>query len=113
MKFNLTKGIVTLTSETQEEALALFSIATKTEEKKAPKKVTEEKPRKRHVHTKICDLCGANCKGAQGLGVHKRFAHQIKSAGAEANSAYYAKIKSAKNEGGLLNAERQFTGIWK
>lgn len=109
MKFNLTKGIVTLTSETQEEALALFSIATKSEKKV----VTEEKPRKRHVHTKICDLCGATCKGAQGLGVHKRFAHQIKSAGAEANSAYYAKIKSAKNEGGLLNAERQFTGIWK
>lgn len=109
MKFNLTKGIVTLTSETQEEALALFSIATKSEKKV----VAEVKHRKRHVHTKICDICGMECKGAQGLGVHKRFTHKIKSPGAEANAAYYAKIKNANNEGGLLNAERQFTGIWK
>lgn len=109
MKFNLTKGIVTLTSETQEEALALFSIATKSEKKE----VVERKRRKRPVHTKICDICGAECKGLQGLGVHKRFQHQIKSPGAEANSAYYAKIKKAKEQESTLNAERSFTGIWK
>lgn len=109
MKFNLTKGIVTLTSETQEEALALFSIATKSEKKV----VAEVTHRKRHVHTKTCDICGVTCKGAQGLGVHKRFAHQIKSTGAEANSAYYAKIKKAKGEDVELNTERSFTGIWK
>lgn len=102
MKFNLTKGIVTLTSETQEEALALFSIATKSEKKE----VVERKRRKRPVHTKICDICGAECKGLQGLGVHKRFQHQIKSPGAEANAKWQEKQKA-------LNAERSFTGIWK
>lgn len=103
MKFNLTKGIVTLTSETPEEAIELFVIATKPE-----KKVPEPKTRKkRHLHSKVCDICGVQFRGAQGLGVHKRFTHKIKSPSAEVNAKWYETHKEKEN------AERSFTGIWK
>lgn len=115
MKFNLTKGIVTLTSETPEEAVVLFTLATQTE-----KKVVEEKSRKRPVHTKQCDICGKGFKGLKGLGVHKRFIHGVKGDNAEANAEYYKKYKEAKTkektnhlETVNPNPERSFTGIWK
>jgi hypothetical protein len=66
MKFNLTKGNVTLTSETQEEALQLFSLVTKTVE---PRKYVRK--HKKHNFIKQCEFCGKGFKGKLGLGIHK------------------------------------------
>jgi hypothetical protein len=75
MKFNLNKGNVTLTSETEKEALQLFGIAVKTTDAFGEvERVQIHKPHKKHKkhnHVKTCEFCGKGFKGLIGVGIHK------------------------------------------
>jgi hypothetical protein len=74
MKINTTGGVVTLTSETKEEAITLFSYGL--EQGNAPEKRVHKK-HKRHVFKKECDVCGFMAKAGPGLASHKRSAHPL------------------------------------
>ena len=117
MKFNLTKGNVTLTSETQAEALQLFGIAVKTTDAFGEvERVQIHKPHKKHDFLKKCDICGKGFKGNRSFGLHKAKAHGIKGPNYEQNRRYYLKHREKKTVEPQLSAKQvvnDFNSIWK
>lgn len=101
------KGVVTLVSENNAEALKLFSFAL--DEKKVPeivKESTTEKKRKKYQVKKVCDRCGKVYKGAMGLGVHMSSAHGVKAKKYEPKTKKdesYRPISIANKTGGYLS----------
>lgn len=110
MKFNLNKGVVTLASETEAEALELFRIAVKTTDVFAPQ-IKKHKPHKKHEFLKRCEICGKGWKGIRSLGLHKYKAHGIKGAQWVANHKYYLKQKASQSKP-VDSVKTQFENIW-
>lgn len=97
MKFNLNNGNVTLTSETQEEALRLFTIA------------TEAKQKGSDSSTK-CNLCGKSFLNLKAIAVHRRKSHGIKVKNSDKNHRYYLKWKMKHD---AEKAGKEMQNIWK
>ncbi len=100
MKFNLNNGNVTLTSETKEEALRLFAIAT--EEKTVKQHVQKDKTR--------CHICGKGFINLKALGVHRAKTHGIKVKNSDKNHQYYLKWKQKQ---AVEKAKGEMQSIWK
>ena len=102
MKINLTKGIVTLISETDDEAITLFQFSL-TREKKFEKS-TEG----------TCEICGKVCMNKRGLTTHKAETHKIRSANYERNRKYYLRGKARRaKEAVKVEVLPEFNDIWK
>ena len=107
------KGVVTLVSETNAEALKLFSFAL--DEKKVTEvvrdKISEsktEKKRKKYCVKKVCDRCGKAYKGNMGLAIHMSTMHGVKSKkhapnAKEQKEESYRPISIANKTGGYLS----------
>lgn len=82
-------GVVTLRSTTGTEALRMIEFAMNfyREGSEAQSHTlvvpAAQEPKsqkhKKHMHTKVCPECGESFRGFTGLGVHRRFAHNVKS----------------------------------
>ncbi len=87
MKFTIIKGNITLTSESDDEALTLFKVATS--------QVTKGESVKDESSCS-CDVCGATFKNARGVRTHKSHIHRVKSSNTEQNRRYYLRTKARK-----------------
>lgn len=101
MKFELNKGVVTLTSETPEEALTLFRVAVKTTDVFAP----QLRKHKKHNFKKSCPECGKQFKGNRGLAGHRMVVHKWRSPNYERNKEYQRRYLEKK--------KKAFSDIWK
>ncbi len=113
MKFNLNKGTVTLTSESQDEALILFALATR----EIPPKVEETEPKVRkhkpHLLLKTCEICKKAFKGNRALAIHKAGAHKIYSQNHELYKKHRLAKKARKEALNGQTAITPFEQIWK
>jgi predicted nucleic acid binding AN1-type Zn finger protein len=96
MKLTTTNGVVTITSESQKEALELFSFGLTYKNPVVKKTEPIEKKRKRYQLTYPCPHCNRFCKGKGGLNVHLAHSHR----------AEWLKAKDAKR------LEQQPTSSW-
>lgn len=96
MNVNVKNGLVTVTSDTRGEALELFEWYMGRDAV-----VVNTPSRKRPLHLKTCDICKKECKGASGLGIHKRTIHGIKGKNSEYNKRYH--LKKELERAGLLH----------
>jgi hypothetical protein len=94
MKINLNKGIVTLTSETDDEAITLFQFSLN--------------GKKEESHN--CAICGRHFANDIGLRTHKSLGHKIKSKNYERNHRIYMRAKAKRAE--KLEV-KPFEEIWK
>ena len=105
MKITLQNGVATVTSENNDEALALVSLVLG--EKKETKK---EETKKVYNVARPCEICGKKYKGNKSMAMHKTMSHGIRSDKYEKNKAYYEKSKS-KVKVGLLGSIKDLKNI--
>lgn len=76
MKYTIEKNLIIAHAETVAESIKLLTVMDKGEAPSVEKKTVVN--RKKPLHTKKCPECGKKCKGNVGLGIHRRFAHNVK-----------------------------------
>jgi hypothetical protein len=94
MKVTTNKGVVTLVSENNEEAVTLFTFSlgeNAWQNKPQDLVVTKPKAHKTHVFMQKCEICGRKCKGKKGLGLHRYHSHGIKAKDHDFNKAWREK----------------------
>jgi hypothetical protein len=97
MKVTTNKGVVTITSENNEEAIALFTYSLKKTDLVIP-------PISKKALI-ACDACGKRCVGKKGLMIHKASRHGYVANHKESNRVWREKARVEK-------AEKEMKSIW-
>lgn len=72
MKIMVEGDTIKVTNTTKKEGEDLFQFAYSYKKEKVERKAHRNK----HMHKKICEVCGQECRGNVGIGIHMAKAHK-------------------------------------